>query len=268
MKVEDVKIAIIGAIQEVASLLRKSHRQLKVAALVCLEVFVHQHIQRLHNALLQYVWCQTNTVTKLSLTSRKIAHNPKTAFALENVSAGNVSKYLPIVISEINSDQRKRYLLFYSLKEIISRYSNKDGVKALGPFADDIWNILFQSGENIKEGTRGVVAECLGKLTLANPNKFLPELQKRFRSDSAQTSGTVVTAIKFTFINQGQEYDELLRPLIVDFLSLIQDRFDQLLPLLYEETLVKESLIHMVEMGPFKHKVDDGLDIRKANVYC
>ncbi|CAG8722229.1 9054_t:CDS:2, partial [Ambispora leptoticha] len=139
------------------------------------------------------------------------------------------------------------------------------GVKALGPFADDIWNILFQSGENIEEGTRGVVAECLGKLTLANPNKFLPELQKRLRSDSAQTRGTVVTAIKFTFINQGQEYDELLRPLIVDFLSSIQDNelnvrrlslstlnsaahnkpylirdvLDQLLPLLYEETLIK-----------------------------
>ncbi|RHZ77030.1 hypothetical protein Glove_186g52 [Diversispora epigaea] len=212
------------------------------------------------------------------------------AFALGNVSSGNVSKYLPIVIKEITSDPKKRYLLLHSLKEIISRYSNEDGVKALGPFADDIWNILFDSGENIEEGTRGVVAECLGKLTLANPNKFLPELQKRLRSGSAQTRGTVVTAIKFTFINQGQEYDALLRPLIVDFLSLIQDSdlnvrrlslstlnsaahnkpylirdvLDQLLPLLYSETEIKDNLIHMVEMGPFKHKVDDGLDIRKS----
>ncbi|CAG8499329.1 3773_t:CDS:10 [Diversispora eburnea] len=206
------------------------------------------------------------------------------AFALGNVSSGNVSKYLPIVIQEITSDPKKRYLLLHSLKEIISRYSNEDGVKALGPFADDI------CGENIEEGTRGVVAECLGKLTLANPNKFLPELQKRLRSGSAQTRGTVVTAIKFTFINQGQEYDALLRPLIVDFLSLIQDSdlnvrrlslstlnsaahnkpylirdvLDQLLPLLYSETEIKDNLIHMVEMGPFKHKVDDGLDIRKS----
>ncbi|CAI2168263.1 13239_t:CDS:10 [Funneliformis geosporum] len=216
------------------------------------------------------------------------------AFALGNVSAGNVGKYLPIVIGEIKEDPKKRYLLLHGLKEIISRYSNEEGVKALGPFADDIWNILFDSGENIEEGTRSVVAECLGKLTLANPNKFLPELQKRLRSISAQTRGTVVTAIKFTFINQGQGYDELLRPLIVDFLSLIQDNdlnvrrlslstlnsaahnkpylirdvLNQLLPLLYEETLIKEHLIHMVEMGPFKHKVDDGLDIRKSAYEC
>ncbi|CAG8508691.1 1192_t:CDS:10, partial [Dentiscutata heterogama] len=442
---EDVKIAIIGAIQEVASLLRKHHRQLKVAALVCLEVFVRRygkfltaesyshvlveltphisdqdlhllplalntvvsvlrtnpasldpvnndilpsifqlvqstlvqgaaldsllvlfrtlietdedHFNKLLNGLLSPIQKSQDpnqlTLSKQAYStiaqciaticvasnkyrnqtvidfSRKIAAQNQSdsikylclltlgeigrkvdlsahsnlhvtilalfsaqsediksaaAFALGNVSAGNVSKYLPIVISEINTDQRKRYLLLHSLKEVY-------GVKALGPFADDIWNILFQSGENIEEGTRGVVAECLGKLTLANPNKFLPELQKRLRSDSAQTRGTVVTAIKFTFINQGQEYDELLRPLIVDFLSLIQDNdlnvrrlslstlnsaahnkpylirnvLDQLLPLLYEETLVKDSLIHMVEMGPFKHKVDDGLDIRKAN---
>lgn len=33
----------------------------------------------------------------------------------------------------------------------------------------------------------------------------------------------MVTAVKFTFINQGQQYDELLRPIIIDFLSLIKD---------------------------------------------
>jgi len=40
------------------------------------------------------------------------------------------------------------------------------------------------------------------------------------------------------------------------------------LPLLYEETAVKEHLIRLVEMGPFKHKVDDGLDIRKYAFEC
>jgi hypothetical protein len=35
--------------------------------------------------------------------------------------------------------------------------------------------------------------------------------------------GTVVTAIKYTFIDQAQHYDELLNPIIVEFLSLIKD---------------------------------------------
>ncbi|CAJ0833196.1 8495_t:CDS:10 [Entrophospora sp. SA101] len=217
-------------------------------------------------------------VTILSLFSAPSEDTKSAAaFALGNLSAGNVSKYLPIIIEQIAGDQKQQ------------------GVKALGPFADKIWNILFDSGKgDEEEGTRSVVAECLGKLTLANPNKFLPELQKRLRSTSAQTRGTVVTAVKFTFINQGQQYDELLRPIIIDFLSLIKDGdlnvrrlslgtlnsaahnkphlirdvLNQLLPLLYEETVIKEHLIHMVEMGPFKHKVDDGLDIRKSAYEC
>jgi hypothetical protein len=48
---------------------------------------------------------------------------------------------------------------------------------------------------------------------------------------------------------------------------LIRDVLSQLIPLLYDETVVKEELIHTVEMGPFKHKVDDGLEIRKVIPY-
>jgi cullin-associated NEDD8-dissociated protein 1 len=41
------------------------------------------------------------------------------AFALGNVSAGNVGKYLPIVINEIKEDPKKRYLLLHGLKEVL-----------------------------------------------------------------------------------------------------------------------------------------------------
>ena len=40
------------------------------------------------------------------------------AFALGNISVGNVRKYLPIVISEIKNDPKKRYLLLHALKEV------------------------------------------------------------------------------------------------------------------------------------------------------
>ena len=46
--------------------------------------------------------------------------------------------------------------------------------------------------------------------------------------------------------------------------SLIRDLLHNTLPHLYSETKVRKELIREVEMGPFKHTVDDGLDIRKV----
>ena len=37
---------------------------------------------------------------------------------------------------------------------------------------------------------------------------------------------------------------------------------------MYNETQKRKELIREVEMGPFKHEVDDGLDLRKAAFEC
>ncbi|KAG0233459.1 Cullin-associated NEDD8-dissociated protein 1 [Actinomortierella wolfii] len=216
------------------------------------------------------------------------------AFALGNVSAGNVEVYVPALIKEIEQDAKKRYLLLHALKEVITRYTQKQGTQALESFASEIWTLLFANCESQEEGTRNVVAECLGKLTLTNPYKFLPELQTRLRSPSPHIRGTVVSAFKYTFTDHTRSYDELLQPLIVEFLSLMKDQdlnvrrlslstldsaahnkpylirdvLGQLLPLLYQETHIREELIRIVEMGPFKHRLDDGLEIRKSAFEC
>jgi len=100
----------------------------------------------------------------------------------------------------------------------------------------------------------------------------------------------VVSSVKFTISDQPQPIDALLKQNIGEFLfalrdpepqvrrvalvafnsavhnkpSLVRDLLPTLLPWLYSETKVKSELIREVEMGPFKHTVDDGLDIRKA----
>ncbi|CAH1772992.1 unnamed protein product [Owenia fusiformis] len=217
------------------------------------------------------------------------------SFALGNIAVGNLPKYLPFVLKEIERQVKKQYLLLHSLKEIISCESvNAQSVENIKPYIEPIWLMLFSHCESQEEGTRNVVAECLGKLTLIDPNNLLPKLKNNLDSGSALTRSTVVTAVKFTISDQPQAIDSQLRNSIGDFLntiqdsdlnvrrvalvafnsaahnkpSLIRDLLESILPHLYNETKVRKELIREVEMGPFKHTVDDGLDIRKAAFEC
>ncbi|KAH0630206.1 hypothetical protein JD844_012933 [Phrynosoma platyrhinos] len=212
------------------------------------------------------------------------------SYALGNISVGSLKEYLPFMLKEIGGQPKRQYLLLHSLKEVISS-SPADSLK---PYVEDIWALLFKHCECSEEGTRNVVAECLGKLTVVNPAQLLPRLKKQLTSGSPYARSTVVTAIKFTISDQPQPIDPLLKGCIGDFLktlqdpdlnvrrvalamfnsaahnkpSLIRDQLSTVLPHLYNETKIRRELIREVEMGPFKHTVDDGLDVRKAAFEC
>ncbi|KAI1239333.1 Cullin-associated NEDD8-dissociated protein 1, partial [Lamprotornis superbus] len=212
------------------------------------------------------------------------------SYALGSISVGNLPEYLPFVLQEITSQPKRQYLLLHSLKEIISSAS----VIGLKPYVENIWALLLKHCECAEEGTRNVVAECLGKLTLIDPETLLPRLKGYLASGSSYARSSVVTAVKFTISDHPQPIDPLLKSCIGDFLktledpdlnvrrvalvtfnsaahnkpSLIRDLLDTVLPHLYNETKVRKELIREVEMGPFKHTVDDGLDIRKAAFEC
>jgi cullin-associated NEDD8-dissociated protein 1 len=216
------------------------------------------------------------------------------SFALGSVSSANLSYYLPFVLQQIESRNRKQYLLLHSLKEIINCESSGGDVSLLQPHLEAIWALLLRHCECPEEGTRNVVAECLGKLTLMNPPVLLPSLKGYLQHESPLARATVVTAMKFTISDQPQAIDAQLKNCIGDFFrsledpdinvrrvalvafnsaahnkpSLIRDLLHSILPQLYNETQVRKELIREVEMGPFKHTVDDGLDVRKAAFEC
>ena len=98
------------------------------------------------------------------------------------------------------------------------------------------------------EGVRNVKAACIGKLTTMAPAKFLPQLQvcdlacfwrgparsRRLPRDvelndqallksSPANRAIVAAAVRFTFIDTSSSYDELISPIVVDFLSLMHD---------------------------------------------
>ncbi|RZF37572.1 hypothetical protein LSTR_LSTR013993 [Laodelphax striatellus] len=162
------------------------------------------------------------------------------SYALGSIAIGNLQQYLPFILQEIETQPKRQYLLLHSLKE---------------------------------EGTRNVVAECLGKLTLIDPPTLLPRLQESLISESALMRTTVLTAVKFTISDQPQAIDPLLKANIGQFLSSLRDpatKYNLSLVILKRSLIfrLQKELIREVEMGPFKHTVDDGLDIRKAAFEC
>lgn len=217
------------------------------------------------------------------------------SYALGSVAVGNLPEFLPFILGEIEAQPKRQYLLLHSLREIISCEScTPEGVEALRPFIPEIWIQLSKHCQCAEEGSRNVVAECLGKLCLLEPQDLLPHLKEFLKSPEPLTRTTAVTAVKFTISDQPQAIDPLLRACMGELLvplrdsalgvrrvalvafnsaahnkpSLIRDLLPQVLPTIYSETKVKKELIREVEMGPFKHSVDDGLDLRKAAFEC
>ena len=98
----------------------------------------------------------------------------------------------------------------------------------LESLADHSWSPLFaqdsttSSSDIGEDSARNVKAACIGKLTTAAPHKFLPELQSLL-SSSPRDRALVAAAVRYTFIDTSSSYDELIAPVIVDFLSLVHD---------------------------------------------
>uniref|UniRef100_A0A8K9UN71 Cullin associated and neddylation dissociated 1 n=1 Tax=Oncorhynchus mykiss TaxID=8022 RepID=A0A8K9UN71_ONCMY len=180
------------------------------------------------------------------------------SYALGSIAVGNLPEYLPFVLGEISGQPKRQYLLLHSLKEIISSAS----VTGLKLYVEGVWTLLLKHCECAEEGTRNVVAECLGKLTLIDPETLLPRLKGYL------LSGDFLKTLEDPDLNVRRVALVTFNSAAHNKPSLIRDLLDTVLPHLYNETKVRKELIREVEMGPFKHTVDDGLDIRKAAFEC
>uniref|UniRef100_H2YRC3 TATA-binding protein interacting (TIP20) domain-containing protein n=1 Tax=Ciona savignyi TaxID=51511 RepID=H2YRC3_CIOSA len=194
------------------------------------------------------------------------------SFSLGRICIGNLQHYLPGMIKQIQLQSKNQYLLLHSLKETITFSTHE----ALGGYMENIWELLVRFAESPEEGTRNVVAECLGRLTLIHPVHFLPKLQGFLKSGSPKVRSTVISAVKVAITDQPRPIDPMLKSLTLTLLNsaahnkaaLIKDLLPETLPKLYGETRIRKELIREVLMGPFRHTVDDGLDVRKAAFEC
>ncbi|KAF5093218.1 hypothetical protein D0Z00_004180 [Geotrichum galactomycetum] len=217
------------------------------------------------------------------------------ALALGDIIIGNTDHYLPDLLKRLTSSESNKnvYLYLFALRDIVYHLQKNHESHVSRSLLDQVWETLFSlkfKDDMSEEGEKTLVAECIGRLSIIDPEKYLPALQENLNSPEASVRRSVVSGVKYTFGLSLDKYDRLLRPIVVDFLALMEDsnlgirqvalsaltsaihnkpllllpHLSRLLPLLYKETVVNESLIRVVQMGPFKHKVDDGLDLRKA----
>eukprot|EP00743_Colponemidia_sp_Colp-15_P002918 GILK01003157.1.p1 GENE.GILK01003157.1~~GILK01003157.1.p1 ORF type:complete len:1261 (+),score=324.06 GILK01003157.1:67-3783(+) len=216
------------------------------------------------------------------------------SFALGNFAVGNLAASLPFLLNETRTNQKRLYLLLLSLKEVIAQHALRaDRATQLKPHVEQILPMLLEHCRSEEEGVRNLVAECMGRLGVIDPDRVIPMINSQLHAESPLIRSTVTTAIRFAFSKQVSP--AALQSLMSDYLATLNDldlnvrraslltlntithtlphllRFaahDAILPLLFQETVPKPELVREVDLGPFKHKVDDGLALRKAAFSC
>lgn len=218
------------------------------------------------------------------------------AYGLGNAAVKATAVLLPGLLSALEqSDQKKQYLLLSALREFIHCYHKNERNTFDPSCIEQIYPHLKMHCSTEEESVRTKVADCMGGLACLQPAILLPQLEtlvsdsigKAGVNDSALTCWTVATSIKFAIA--GQCDTSILSPYMPIFLKLLGESdlnvrnaallmvysavhhspeliyscmSEHVMPSLYEVAILKQ--IREVDLGPFKHKLDDALPLRKT----
>ncbi|KAI8951465.1 armadillo-type protein [Xylaria longipes] len=209
------------------------------------------------------------------------------AVALGRAGAGNVSRYLPIILDATKQHGNHQYLLLQSIREVLHQVvtSSTD----ISAYERDIWEILFTSSTS--EDNKAICAECIGRLAILKPRIYITKLQELLTSSSEGYRAVAVQALRYTLPDSDEIFDAELKTVLFDMIltvlkddileirrlgmttlnsathnkpELILPHLGELVPFVMAESTIKKELIREVQMGPFKHTVDDGLEARKS----
>lgn len=209
------------------------------------------------------------------------------AVALGRAGAGNVSRYLPVILNATEQKGSQQYLLLHSIREVLHQVvtSSTD----ISAYERNIWDILFTS--SLAEDNKAICAECIGRLAILKPKIYIAKLQELLTSLSEGYRAVAVQALRYTLPDSDETFDTELKPVLSDMiLTVLQDEkleirrlgmttlnsathnkpelilphLGEFIPIVIAECTIKKELIREVQMGPFKHMVDDGLEARKS----
>ncbi|KHN95597.1 cullin binding protein CanA [Metarhizium album ARSEF 1941] len=208
------------------------------------------------------------------------------AIALGRAGSGNASEFLPVILEKMQAGGNTQYLLIQSVKEILQSITVQSDIQE---YAVPIWNQLLQASEIADN--RVVCAECVGRLVIIDPGSFMAKLKTLLKNTSSGIRGMAVQAVRYTLPESEEAFDAELKNYLIDMLlvmlqdtdteirrlamstlnsaahnkpDLILPRLGDLVHFVLRESIIKPELVKEVMLGPFKHTVDDGLEVRKS----
>ncbi|KAK7747208.1 hypothetical protein SLS62_009150 [Diatrype stigma] len=209
------------------------------------------------------------------------------AVALGRAGAGNVQVYLPIILNAIKGQKNRQYLLLQSVREILHQVAGSS--TDISAYQDEIWDVLFTASQS--EDNKAICAECIGRLAIIDAKAYIPKLHELTKHQSPTIRAVAAQAIRYTLPDSDEQFDGMIKTILIDvLLTVLQDadmeirrlgmtmlnsaahnkpdlilpHLGQLVPYVMVESVIKPELIREVQMGPFKHQVDDGLPVRKS----
>lgn len=219
------------------------------------------------------------------------------AYALGHVAVGNMPAFLPLILSSLTEATHVRtiYLLLLSLKENIVLY--KENVANYEEHVNRILPILIKmTAQHEDDSIRNILSDCLGILTTLSLRKLLPVLTDIYNTnaDNKFMLWIVASALKSCFARPlSDEQIADLHDALPTFFPLLRNAdldvkkaallmantaihhnpsviathvLKYVYPVLTDTLLIK--LERVVDLGPFKHKVDDNLPLRKICLAC
>ncbi|GAO16982.1 uncharacterized protein UV8b_06690 [Ustilaginoidea virens] len=210
------------------------------------------------------------------------------SIALGRAGSDNVAHFLPVVLDKMQAGGNTQYLLIQSIKEILQSVTGQS-VADLLEYAVPIWEQLLRASETADN--RAVCAECVGRLVTLDPGTFMPKLQTLLKDKSSGIRGMAVQAVRYTLPETEELFDAMLKATLISMLfTMLQDadteirrlamttlnsaahnkpdlilpHLGELMPFVLAESVIKPELVKEVMLGPFKHTVDDGLEVRKS----
>eukprot|EP00756_Hemistasia_phaeocysticola_P004022 Hpha_TRINITY_DN12586_c0_g1::TRINITY_DN12586_c0_g1_i1::g.51038::m.51038/K17263/CAND1; cullin-associated NEDD8-dissociated protein 1 len=227
------------------------------------------------------------------------------AISLGKITRGSVAALLPGLIKSIETNERDRCLLLRALREALGKPDGA-GADHLRAELKRLLEVCINWAAAGEEGIRNVVSECLGRLAVLEPRgvsmNMLEEAQKAGPMSDRTT--TIIASLKYAIADPGFAYDTLhqdmnfflqwmakpeepmekeknaenvktRRAAVQLFTAAVHSKPDLVraelrrhMTALYTQTKVDDELVRSVNLGPFVHKVDDGIELRKSAFEC